>query len=106
MGYACGALGPWFGSTVEPAEAGLDSTSALESGRAVRGRAAAIRAYLAAQHDAYSRGGAPICREDILGACEAAKSLAADFFLVLVDDVRTIPIRDWVGGLLAKTIRM
>ena len=103
--YACRLLGGLFENQVEPlAEAYDDRPAVMEEGRrGASARAADIRAQLAQLCAAKGgRGEDVVSTEDIAASYEAARSLLADLWAVLLEDARGAP--SWAGRTVSRAI--
>ena len=103
--YAYRLLGGLFENQVEPvAEAYDDRPAVMEEGRRdALARAADIRAQLAQLCAAKGdRGEDVVNKEDIVASYEAAKSLLADLWAVLLEDARGAPT--WAGHTVSRAI--
>ena len=100
--YACRLLGGLFENQVEPvAEAYDDQPAVVEEGRRdALARAADIRAQLA--HLYVDHGGDAVKKEDVVASYEAAKSLLADLWAVLMEDAQGAP--SWAGRAVSRAI--
>lgn len=100
--YAYRLLGGLFENQVEPvAEAYGDQPAVMEEGRRdALARAADIRAQLCAAKG--DRGEDVVNKEDIVASYEAAKSLLADLWAVLLEDARAAP--SWAGRTVSRAI--